>query len=73
MEKRFYSLLLLLFISLPLLAQTNKADAYTLKGQVIDSLTNETVPYATLNIADFAPFLRKKHYKKYCFNQVQCP
>ncbi len=49
MEKKFYSLLLLLFFNLSMYAQTN--GAYTIKGQVVDSLTNETVPYATLSIA----------------------
>ncbi len=48
MEKRLYSLLLLLLLTSPLYAQNG---AYTIKGQVIDSLTNETVPYATLSIA----------------------
>lgn len=35
----------------PLSAQTSSSRGFTVKGQVIDSLSNETVPYATLNIA----------------------
>ncbi|MDF9830554.1 outer membrane receptor protein involved in Fe transport [Parabacteroides sp. PF5-6] len=42
--------LLVLFLTVPVYAQTNSAVSYTIKGQVIDSLANETVPYATLNI-----------------------
>ncbi|MCD7915547.1 MAG: carboxypeptidase-like regulatory domain-containing protein [Tannerellaceae bacterium] len=34
-----------------LYAQNEKNGLYSIKGQVIDSLTNETVPYATLSIA----------------------
>lgn len=48
MKKKFFSLFLLLFISISLCAQTNN---FSIKGQVVDSLTNETVPYATLSIA----------------------
>lgn len=51
MKRKHYSLFLLLLVVLPLYAQSDKAETYLLKGQVIDSLTNETVPYATLNIA----------------------
>lgn len=51
MKRRLYSFLLLLCIALPLCAQADKNGSFTLKGQVVDSLTNETVPYATLSIA----------------------
>lgn len=44
-------LFLFLFAMLSLSAQTTKPGSFTIKGQVIDSLTNETVPYATLSIA----------------------
>lgn len=38
---------------IPLLAQAQSDvnSPYSIKGQVVDSLTNETVPYATLSIA----------------------
>ncbi|MDR0996012.1 MAG: TonB-dependent receptor [Tannerella sp.] len=39
-----------LFFTSSLFAQTGKA-AYSLKGQLVDSLTQETLPYATLGIA----------------------
>ena len=32
-------------------AQTGAIGNFVIKGQVVDSLTNETVPYATLSIA----------------------
>lgn len=48
MKKKIYSFFLLLLISIPLCAQTSN---FVIKGQVVDSLTNETVPYVTLNIA----------------------
>ncbi|MDR1980887.1 MAG: TonB-dependent receptor [Tannerellaceae bacterium] len=48
MEKKVCSLFLLLFFTLSLHAQSNR---FTVKGEVIDSLTNETVPYVTLSIA----------------------
>lgn len=47
-EKLFY-LLLILWVSTSAFAQTG--DGFTIKGQVIDSLSNESVPYATLRIA----------------------
>ena len=40
-----------LFLSAALLAQQNAGQGIQVKGQVVDSLTNETVPFATLNIA----------------------
>lgn len=49
MKEKLLYLLLVLLITMPLCAQ-NGAD-YTIKGQVVDSLSNETVPYATLSIA----------------------
>ncbi|MDR3140426.1 MAG: TonB-dependent receptor [Tannerellaceae bacterium] len=48
MKKRIYLLSVALFIAIYSYAQTN---GFIVKGQVIDSLTNETVPYATLRIA----------------------
>lgn len=44
-------LLPILCVVLQLSAQTNVASDCTIKGQVIDSVSNETVPYATLKIA----------------------
>ena len=38
-------------MTVPLCAQNQNAADYTIKGQVVDSLSNETVPYATLSIA----------------------
>lgn len=50
MKEKLMTLLLVLLFTVPVHAQTNSAPSYTIKGQVIDSLANETVPYATLNI-----------------------
>jgi len=50
MKKKLVTLILVLFATIPLFAQTNNASSYSIKGQVIDSLSNESVPYATLNI-----------------------
>ena len=49
-EKLLYLLLVLMMVT-PLCAQNQNAADYTIKGQVVDSLSNETVPYATLSIA----------------------
>ncbi|MDR1918928.1 MAG: TonB-dependent receptor [Tannerellaceae bacterium] len=49
MEKKLCSFILLLCLALSTYAQTNRV--YTVKGQVVDSLTHETLPYATLRIA----------------------
>lgn len=51
MKKSYCLIVLLLFAVLPLYAQADRAGSFTIKGQVVDSLTNETVPYATLSIA----------------------
>ena len=51
MKCRFFAFLLcLLSIGISISAQTN-ATTYTVTGQVLDSLSNETVPYATLNFS----------------------
>lgn len=50
MKETLMTLLLALLFAAPMHAQTNTTQSYTVKGQVIDSLTNESVPYATLNI-----------------------
>jgi len=50
MKEKLMTLLLVLLFTVPTYAQSNSAPSYTIKGQVIDSLANETVPYATLNI-----------------------
>lgn len=50
MKKILLIFLWVLCIGVPVCAQSNSAPSYTIKGQVIDSLANETVPYATLNI-----------------------
>ena len=51
MKEKLLYLLLVLMMAVPLCAQNQNAADYTIKGQVVDSLSNETVPYATLNIA----------------------
>ncbi len=43
-------MLLMLFVVLQLSAQTASTTGFTIKGQVVDSLSNETVPYATIRI-----------------------
>ena len=44
--------MLILFVSASVFAQTGGGSAaFTIKGQVVDSLSNESVPYATLRIA----------------------
>lgn len=50
MKEKLFLLCVVVFMSLSLSAQTNNTGAFTIKGQVVDSLTNETVPYATLRI-----------------------
>ena len=48
--KVFALLCLLLTTALPMKAQQTKGD-YVVKGQVSDSLSRETVPYAAINFA----------------------
>lgn len=50
-EKLLYLLLLVMMMVSPAWAHSQDAADYTIKGQVVDSLSNETVPYATLSIA----------------------
>ena len=52
MKEKLLYLMLILLMSAPTFAQNNTAPAtFTIKGQVIDSLSNESVPYATLRIS----------------------
>lgn len=51
MKEKLLYLVLVLMMVVPFCAQSQNAADYTIKGQVVDSLSNETVPYATLNIA----------------------
>lgn len=51
MRKSCCLIVLLLFAVLSIHAQSDKAGSFIIKGQVVDSLTSETVPYATLSIA----------------------
>lgn len=51
MKEKIFSLILVLFFVLPVHAQSDQSTTFIIKGQVVDSLTNETVPYATLSIA----------------------
>ena len=51
MKEKLLYLVLVLMMTVPLCAQSQNAADYTIKGQVVDSLSNETVPYATLSIA----------------------
>lgn len=51
MKVKLLTLFWILFFALPLYAQTDKSGSFIVKGQVLDSLTNESVPYATLKIA----------------------
>ncbi len=50
MRKKLYSLLLPLFFIFSVSSQTITHGDYTIIGQVIDSLRNETVPYVTLRM-----------------------
>lgn len=51
MKEKLLYLVLVLMMTVPLCAQNQHVADYTIKGQVVDSLSNETVPYATLSIA----------------------
>ena len=51
MKEKLLYLVLVLMMTVPLCAQNQNAADYTIKGQVVDSLSNESVPYATLSIA----------------------
>lgn len=51
MKGKLLYLMLILFMSVPMFAQNNAVPAtFTIKGQVMDSLSNESVPYVTLRI-----------------------
>ncbi len=50
MKEKLLSLCFVLLMALPVAAQMSNTKPFTIKGQVVDSLTNETVPYATLRI-----------------------
>lgn len=48
MKEKLLYLMLILFVSASVFAQTGGGSAaFTIKGQVVDSLSNESVPYAT--------------------------
>lgn len=49
MKEKLMTLMLVLLFTVPAYAQQSAA-SYSIKGQVVDSLSNESVPYATLNI-----------------------
>lgn len=51
MKERLFYLFLILFCVGTMEAQADHSGSFSIKGQVVDSLTNETVPYATLRIA----------------------
>ncbi|MDR2498856.1 MAG: TonB-dependent receptor [Tannerellaceae bacterium] len=55
MKQSFLSLILILGLAATLCAQQNSPAGIVVSGQVVDSLNNETIPYATLGIA-FAAF-----------------
>ena len=60
MKCSFFALLCLLLICLPIKVQAQTSGEFVIKGQVIDSLSNETVPYATISTQvsdlEFKPF-----------------
>lgn len=51
MKERLFFLFLVLFCALSSQAKADNSGSFSIKGQVVDSLTNETVPYATLRIS----------------------
>ncbi|MDH6313396.1 outer membrane receptor protein involved in Fe transport [Parabacteroides sp. PFB2-10] len=51
MKKKLMTLLLALCCATSLFAQPASVSSFTVKGQVIDSLSNESVPYATMKFA----------------------
>lgn len=51
MKKILILISLFLFVVLSMYGQSDKPSTFLIKGQVVDSLTSETVPYATLSIA----------------------
>ena len=51
MKKIILFSLFALLSTLFMQAQSDKSSPFSIKGQVIDSITNETVPYATLSIS----------------------
>ena len=53
MKEKLLYFVLILFVSTSVFAQNNSGStaSFTIKGQVVDSLSNESVPYATLRIA----------------------
>lgn len=50
MKQKLLTLLLAFMFAVPAFAQPSSSPSFTIKGQVIDSLLNESVPYATLKI-----------------------
>ena len=52
MKEKLLYLMLILFVSASVFAQTGGGSAaFTIKGNFVDSLSNECVPYASLMIA----------------------
>ena len=43
MKEKLFALFWVLFFALPLYAQADKTGSYSIKGQVLDSLSNESV------------------------------
>ena len=44
LKKQFFLCLFLLTIALPVLSQATSESTYTIKGEVVDSITGETIP-----------------------------
>ncbi len=50
--KKYLALLIMLIVYIDItVAQTNTSNLFTISGQIVDSLSNEGVPYATVGIA----------------------